>query len=69
MATKTQSQLRKGYANARKVQPKPITGKESAVEMLETAFGAYVGRQERTAFELLRRTLDENSAVFMTLSG
>src|SRR3954468_5460144 len=69
MATKTQHQLRKGYTDARRVDPRPITGKESAVELLQTAFGAYVGRQERTAFELMRRTLDENAAVFMTLSG
>ncbi len=69
MATKTQTHLRKGYSTARKVNPRPITGKETAVELLETAFGAYVGRQERTAFELMRRTLDENASVFMTLSG
>ncbi len=69
MATKTQEKLRKGYQGARRVQPKPITGKESAVELLEHAFGAYVGRQERTAFELMRRSLNENAAVFLTLSG
>ncbi|MBL8952468.1 MAG: deoxyhypusine synthase family protein [Myxococcaceae bacterium] len=69
MATKTQEKLRKGYAGARRVAPKPITGKESAVDLLEHAFGAYVGRQERTAFELMRRSLDENAAVFLTLSG
>ncbi len=69
MATKTQEKLRKGYSGARNVSPKPITGKESAVELLEHAFGAYVGRQERTAFELMRRSLDENAAVFLTLSG
>ena len=69
MATKTQQHLRKGYSNARRVDPRPITGKETPAQLLETAFGAYVGRQERTAFELMRRTLDENAAVFMTLSG
>jgi deoxyhypusine synthase len=69
MATKTQQQLRKGYSGARRVSPKPITGKESAVDLLTHAFGAYVGRQERTAFELMRRSLDENAAVFLTLSG
>jgi deoxyhypusine synthase len=69
MATKSQEQLRKGYAGARRVSPKPITGKESAVDLLTHAFGAYVGRQERTAFELMRRSLEENAAVFLTLSG
>jgi len=69
MATKTQQKLRQHYDKSRRVDPKPITGKETAVELLETAFGAYVGRQERTAFELMRRSLTENAGVFLTLSG
>ncbi len=69
MATKTQAKLRAAYAQTKRVNPLPITGKESAVELLAHAFPAYVGRQERTAFELMRRSLDENAAVFLTLSG
>jgi deoxyhypusine synthase len=69
MSTKAQERLRSAYSSNRQVSPKAITGKESAVELLEHAFGAYVGRQERTAFELMRRSLDENAAVFLTLSG
>lgn len=70
MATKTQQhKLRKAYEGARKVNPRPITGKESALELLEHAFGAYVGRQERIAFELMKRSLEENAAIFLTLSG
>jgi deoxyhypusine synthase len=70
MATKTQQQkLRRVYDGARKVNPRPITGKESSLELLEHAFGAYVGRQERIAFELMKRSLDENAAIFLTLSG
>lgn len=69
MATKNQKTLRKTYANARRVDPRPITGKETALELLESSFGAYVGRQERMAFELMRRSLEENAAVFLTLSG
>lgn len=69
MATKTQAKLRKAYQGARRVDPKAITGKETPTELLEHAFGAYVGRQERTAFELMRRSLDEKAAVFLTLSG
>lgn len=70
MATKTQQhKLRKAYDGARKVNPRPITGKETALDLLETAFGAYVGRQERIAFELMKRSLEENAAVFLTLSG
>lgn len=69
MATKTHGKLRQQYQKARRVDPRPITGKESALELLEHSFGAYVGRQERTAFELMRRSLDEKAAVFLTLSG
>ena len=47
--------LRGAYEQARRVDPKPITGKEKPQDILETAFGAYVGRQERTAFELMKR--------------
>jgi len=71
MATKTQQQqkLRKAYDGARSVNPRPITGKESPLELLEHAFGAYVGRQERVAFELMKRSLEENASIFLTLSG
>jgi deoxyhypusine synthase len=69
MATKTQQKMRRHYQGARRVDPRPITGKESPQELLEHAFGAYVGRQERTAYELMKRSLDEKAAVFLTLSG
>lgn len=69
MAKRNEPSLRKSYDKARKVNPRAITGKESAVELLEHAFGAYVGRQERTAFELMRRSLEEDASVFLTLSG
>src|SRR5262245_5441901 len=61
--------LRGEYERARRVDPRPITGKEKPRELLEHAFGAYVGRQERTAFELMQRSIDEDAAVFLTLSG
>jgi deoxyhypusine synthase len=69
MVTKTQQKLRRAYEQARRVNPRPITGRETALELLEHAFGAYVGRQERTAFELMKRSLEENAAVFLTMSG
>lgn len=61
--------LRGAYEQARRVDPKPITGKEKPQDILETAFGAYVGRQERTAFELMKRSLEEDCSIFLTLSG
>jgi deoxyhypusine synthase len=69
MVTKTQQKLRRAHEKSRPVNPRPITGRETALELLEHAFGAYVGRQERTAFELMKRSLEENAAVFLTLSG
>ena len=32
-------------------------------------FPAYVGRQERTAYELMRRSVEQDCAVFLTFSG
>jgi len=65
----TRSQLRKPFQKAPSVDPRPITGRESAHELLEHAFGAYVGRQERTAYQLMRRSIEEDCSIFLTLSG
>ena len=65
----TKSQLRKPFQRARTVDPKPITGRESPHDLLHHAFGAYVGRQERTAYELMRRSMEEDCSIFLTLSG
>ncbi|MBU6283858.1 deoxyhypusine synthase family protein [bacterium] len=46
-----------------------ITGRESPDEILRTRFPAYVGRQERTGYELMARAMDEDYATFLTLSG
>src|SRR5689334_10208231 len=65
----TKSQLRKPFQRARTVDPRPITGRESPHDLLQHAFGAYVGRQERTAYELMRRSMQEDCSIFLTLSG
>ncbi|MFN2546305.1 MAG: deoxyhypusine synthase family protein [Myxococcales bacterium] len=67
MATK--SQLRRPFQKARTVDPRPITGRESPHDLLQHAFGAYVGRQERTAYDLMRRSIEEDCSIFLTLSG
>jgi len=69
MAKRIDQNLKRAYDKARKVNPRGITGKESTLELLDHAFGAYVGRQERTAFELMRRSLEEDASIFLTLSG
>jgi deoxyhypusine synthase len=57
------------YRKSRKVDPRPITGRERPSDLLKHAFPAYVGRQERTAFELMQRSVRENCSIFLTLSG
>jgi len=63
------SNLRKPFQKAKNVSPVPLTGKENARDVLRSAFPAYVGRQERTAYELMCKSLQDDAAVFMTLSG
>ena len=54
---------------APRVHPEPITGRESTEQLLEQAFPAFVGRQLRTAFQLIRRCARGEHTVFLTLSG
>src|SRR3954464_11930666 len=61
--------LRQTFQRARDVRPRRITGKERPVDIIEGAFPAYVGRQERTAYELMRKCVAEKHAIFLTLSG
>ena len=68
MAT-SKRQLRKPFEKARRVDPRPITGTESARDLLDHAFSAYVGRQVRTAYQLMRRSVEEDASIFLTLSG
>ncbi len=65
----SRSALRKPFQQARNVNPQPITGKESARELISHAFSAFVGRQERTAFELMDRSMKEDCSIYLTLSG
>src|SRR5437868_7941957 len=69
MPTPRKTQLRKPFQKARTVDPRPITGRESTHDLLQHAFGAYVGRQERTAYELMRRSMREDCSIFLTVSG
>jgi len=56
-------------ASARSVSPGAITGAERPEQLLANAFPAFVGRQVRTAWELMARSVDEDATVFATLSG
>jgi deoxyhypusine synthase len=61
--------LRRRFERARDVRPAGITGRETPRDILAQSFPAYVGRQERTAFELMRRSIEQDCAVFLTFSG
>jgi len=61
--------VRRSFQRARDVRPRRITGRERPAEIIEGAFPAYVGRQERTAFQLMKKSIAEGHAVFLTLSG
>lgn len=69
MASTQKQSLRKGFDRSRDVHPVGITGKESPGEIIERMFPAYVGRQERTAFELMRRSSLDDTCTFLTMSG
>ncbi len=63
------SVLRKNFERAKNVQPTGITGKEKPVDIIANMFPAYVGRQERTAFELMHKVSREDYCTFLTFSG
>lgn len=64
-------ELSEQFARAPEVRPRPITGDERPEDLLAHAFPAFVGRQVRTGFELMRRSVTgtPRHAVFLTLSG
>src|SRR3954462_798442 len=64
-----QGTVRRRFQHARDVRPRRISGRERPAQIIEGAFPAYVGRQERTAFQLMKRSIAEGHAVFLTLSG
>lgn len=60
---------RRRFHRARPVSPPAIRGDEAPADIIGQMFNAYVGRQERIAFELMQRSIKERYAVFLTLSG
>ena len=70
MAKANQKQnLRASHEQSKSVDPRAITGREKVSDLLEHAFPAYVGRQVRTAHQLMRRSIEEDCSIFLTLSG
>lgn len=52
-----------------RVENSPITGNETTAELLEKAFGAYVGRELRTAYEIIRRMIEKDHTIVLAISG
>ncbi len=61
--------IRARFGASAAVDPPAITGTEDVAELLEAAFPAFVGRQLRTAWELMDRCASQGHTVFLTLSG
>jgi deoxyhypusine synthase len=69
VAKRSGKSIRKDFQRARDVRPVGITGRESPEQIIHHAFPAYVGRQERTAYELMKRSVEDDYTVFLTFSG
>jgi deoxyhypusine synthase len=52
-----------------RVKNQPILGNETTGELFEKAFGSYVGRDLRTAYQIIRRMIKEDHTIVMTMSG
>lgn len=61
--------LRGEFERARNIDMRGITGREKPAELIAQYFPAFVGRQERTAHELMSRAIREDYATFLTFSG
>lgn len=63
------AEVLQAFQQSPEVRPRGITGRETAAELLASAFPAFVGRQVREGHRLMRRSALEGHAVFCTLSG
>lgn len=53
----------------RKVSPKALSGQESTADLLRGSFSAFAGRNMREAFRLMKKSVEGEYTVFLTLSG
>jgi len=52
-----------------KVAGEPITGRETTRELIEKAYQAFVGREIATGYRIIRRMIEENQTIVLTISG
>ena len=53
----------------RRVINEPITGNETTAQLFEKAFGAYVGREVKNAYEIIRRMIEKDHTIVLAFSG
>lgn len=53
----------------RRVIGEPITGNETTAELFEKAFGAYVGREVKNAYEIIKRMIEKDHTIVLAFSG
>jgi deoxyhypusine synthase len=53
----------------RRVLGEPITGKETTAQLFEKAFGAYVGREVRDAYEIIKKMIEKDHTIVLAFSG
>lgn len=53
----------------RRLEAEPITGKETTAELFDKAFGAYVGRELRDAYRIIRRMIEKDHTIVLAFSG
>lgn len=61
--------VRELFEGAPEVRPAGITGKEHPADLLNMAFPAFVGRQVRDGYRLMRHSALGGHTVFLTMSG
>lgn len=53
----------------KKIDTEPITGDETTAELFGKSFGAYVGRELRDAYEIIRRMILKDHTIVLAFSG
>ncbi len=53
----------------KRVLSEPITGNETIAQLFEKAFGAYVGREVRTAYQIIKRMIEKDHTIVLAISG
>jgi deoxyhypusine synthase len=53
----------------RRVISEPITGKETTAQLFEKAFGAYVGRELKRAYEIIKKMIEKDHTIVLAISG